>query len=95
MSDTPRTDAHRLVFGERITAERFVALTDLAGTLERENTKLLKVLETVVNEVSWFVSRKPNLANTTNSGSGRTWADLLNEDLHDARAVIHAAKNKG
>lgn len=45
-------------------------------------------LEAVSAEVEWFVSRRKNLDEPVEGSADRSWADVLDEDLKPARAVL-------
>lgn len=65
---------------------------DEKARLRATNAELLAALKDVRDEVYWFVSRQKDLAQETEEGSGRTWADVLDEDISIARAAIAKAE---
>ena len=70
---------------EEITRIAVSAVSDSAAPND-----LRSVLETVISEVSWFVSRKKDLSAPTDK-PGQIWADVLNGDLDIGRRALKTA----
>ena len=60
----------------------------MGTSTEGNDARILReALEEVIAEVYWFVARKKNLAEPTDM-PGRTWADVLNDDLDIGRRAL-------
>ena len=57
-----------------------------AESAERRAAELTDTILSMLSEIGWFVSRRKNLAE--DSGNGRSWADVLNDDLDIGRRAL-------
>ena len=55
-------------------------------TVRQQRDELAAALQDVVREISWFVARRKDLSEK--SDSGRYWSEILNDDLDIGRAAL-------